>query len=789
MSSSYDRNIDRLRSAERSNAQTAMSQRTNMASTMGTRGINEANKLSDQLSDFSTTLKDMRKKDIEKKLERGRLDAIKSSEINAKKLVELQTELSTLTKTDTRYHEIKAEMLRMSGPNVYPDADRIAHLSPWGQVGYAKEKLRMFNETFPDKLNHAMANSEKAITIQGMSFTPKELHDNNIHGLPFKEAAMHIVADDIKLAAGLDKFSPELLELGGVNDAIQKAKESNTAKYRQRYNIEASSNTRSQAELTWKTSQKTGDDIYHFLVKTSATMDGNNNQLGNGGAWEALDNLIIQEGINQNNSNYAFDILNKPMPPELAKKLGAKLGTTYAQQWPNKVASLKQSIQDGSTKKINNDLKNLESAGTAIQVEFIKKARQADLTTQEVNEYKRRFGQLGLSIPSSVTNYETLTMRDQREDKQSIEALIASQDGYISHEQLDQFHPQAAVEYREKATKLEKAAIEDFDSEAKIKAYLDRTWESMGLKGNEKTPEYIEAMSNAKADYAKKFNLYVSMGYTPAEASHFAFYADVVKDKETGELVPDSEGVLKHIERAEENNKYIEKGREVLPTLKQGNLRVAEINKGKREMLDNSDIIFEQVVGGSYGKKQLDTIIENINKYGHNKGVLKNKNAILYYKGLARGKNVTWLGLVDAQLKVAGHDGLWPDERPALINLSEGKDEKGVTIADPYKFRANMKDVIRAFEENGDQMSVLYGTRILQDSFPKSKTPMSVWDRIEELLYPDWILEDTDGLTNPTPIPRTSTGGTVPEYKPLPKWATLGGTVPEYKPLPDWATT
>ena len=43
-----------------------------------------------------------------------------------------------------------------------------------------------------------MANSEKAVKIQNMSFTPKELHDNNIHGLPFKEAALNIVADDIK---------------------------------------------------------------------------------------------------------------------------------------------------------------------------------------------------------------------------------------------------------------------------------------------------------------------------------------------------------------------------------------------------------------------------------------------------------------------------------------------------------------------------------------------------------------------------------------------------------------
>ena len=328
MSSSYDRNIDRLRSAERRNAQTAMSQRTNMAQIEGQRGIREADKIGRELEKFSSTLKDMREKDVAEKQERGRLEAIQQSNVNSEKLVELQKELSTLTAMDTRYHEIKAEMLKMSGPDIYPDADRIAHLSPWEQTGYMKEKLRVFNETFADKLNHAMANSEKAVKIQNMSFTPKELHDNNIHGLPFKEAAMNIVAEDIKKNAGLDKFSPELLELAGVNDAIQKAKESTTAKYRQRYNVEASSNTRSKAEMTWKTSQKTGEDINHFLVKTGATMDANNVQVGNAGAWKALEGLIVKEGISGYDDEYAIKILNQPMPDSLAKKLGVPKGTT-----------------------------------------------------------------------------------------------------------------------------------------------------------------------------------------------------------------------------------------------------------------------------------------------------------------------------------------------------------------------------------------------------------------------------------------------------------------------------
>ena len=40
--------------------------------------------------------------------------------------------------------------------------------------------------------------SRKALKIENLTFTPKELHENNIHGLPFKEAAIQMVAKDIK---------------------------------------------------------------------------------------------------------------------------------------------------------------------------------------------------------------------------------------------------------------------------------------------------------------------------------------------------------------------------------------------------------------------------------------------------------------------------------------------------------------------------------------------------------------------------------------------------------------
>jgi len=733
MSSSYDRNINRLRSAERSNAQTAMSQRTEMANTMGNRGIQEAQQFNKQLSAFSNTLRDLEEKREKRANKRGAMMAQEQATIDAEKLVQLQNELGTLTAEDTRFHEIKAEMLRLSGPDVYPDADRLTQMSRWEQAGYLKEKLRSVNDTFAEKLSHAMMTSEKALRIENVTFTPKELHDNNIHGMPFKEAAVQMIAEDIKKNAGLEKFSPELLELAGTNKAIQDAKEQIIAKYRARYNVESSSQHRSKAETTWKTGQKTGEDIYHYLVKTGATVDGNNNVVGNAGAWKAFESIIVAEGIEENDSDYATRILSQPMPDSLAIKVGAKKGTTYADHWPGKVKDLKQKIKDGYTKKIENDLKNLEAAGKGVEVEFIEKARQGDLTSTQVNEYKRKFGELGLTIPSSVTKYETASDRNEREDKDTLEALVASQNGYISHEQLDAFHPKAALEYRDTATKLEKAALKEFGSEDKIKANLDTVWRSMGIKGNEKSTDYINAFENAKIDYAEKYNKYIAMGYEPQVASHYALHADSVVDPETKEPIPDSIGVIREIKTKTVGNKYIEAAQAVEKDLKPGAHRVVQIKMAKDEIANDVSAVTKTVLGGYYGQKQINKIQENIEKYGP-RGLYMDEGAIAYYKGIVRGRNPRegglW-GLIDAQLKANGYTEGLSQSRPNSVSLATGIDENGDVISNERGTQNIDAEIVRAMQYPSLETS-LYAQYLLDDTL-KNGIGTSIWDKPSNL--------------------------------------------------------
>ena len=756
MSKSYDRNIERLKANVSQRSAEMQRINTEGAILRGKEGIERVRAVTDKLEPFSKELKEWKLKDIEKKKAEGvaaarkaKLDKAKWLEEHgseaqkrlyaieeAQKMGELAFEFEDAKAQDLEYQRLKKKLLDSAGTSAYPDAERLAQLSPWQQVGFAQEKLRVFNETFEDKLAHEMQNSTKQFKLAGITFTPQEIKDNNM-AFPMKQAAIELISEDIRQRHGVDRFSPEMLKMSKTEDVILKAKESQVAKYRERYNIESSMNTRQKAMLEWNRSEKTAIDVEKLLVMNSATVDTDGKLLGNTGGWKAVEEILVNDGVKLQNPEYANKILDQPMSVEMCKQLGVKQGTTFSQQWPQRTAEIKRKIKEGYVKEINDEEKFLKAAGTDLVNDFIKDARSGNLSSQEVNEYKRKFGDLGLPIPSDVTNYETVSDMNERESKDALEALVASQNGYISHEQLDRYHPKAALEYRDKATKLEESALKKHGAEKKIKAHLDTTWKAMGIKGNEKSPAYVEAMENAKADYAVKYNRYIAMGYESAVASHLALRAQQVTDKETGEVIPDSMGVLTEIETRGENNKYVVEGQSIEKILKPGHLRVARISSGKREIKDDPNIIFNGTIGGDYGRRQLASITENIEKHGVEKGLNMNKGARKYYEGLARGRDGNWMGLVDAQLKAIGHEGLWPKERPPEQDLYSGRTMDGKYISDPNGLLPIAKQMERA-SKFPTPNTYWYSTCMLRDCMPSRTDPQSIWDE-EEALYP-WMV-------------------------------------------------
>jgi len=763
MSKSYNRNIDRLKTAERESARQEGQYHLAKGRADGEWGIDHVQKVTKGLEPFSKELQAWKKRDIEKKKAEGvaaarkaKLEAAKmlpehakriQAIEEAKKVGELAFEFEDAEAMDMEYHRLKKEMLDAAGTRAYPDADRLAQLSPWQQVGFAQEKLRVFNNTFEDKLAHAMQNSDEVIELAGIKFTPSEIKDNNM-AFPMKQAAIEILSEQIREAQGIDRFSPEMLRLSKTGDAIQKAKESQLGKYRERYNVESSMNTRQKGKLEWSRSEKTAINLEKLLLVHSATVDTDGNLLGNTGAWKEVEKILVDDGIAQHNPEYAHKILDQPMSDRMADSLGAKRGTTFSQQWPKRTQEIKRQIKEGYVKEVNDEEKFINAAGTELTNEFKTKAREGALSSQEVNEYKRKYGELGLTIPGDVTNYETVSDRDEREDKDTLEALIASNNGRISHEELDQFHPKAALEYREKADKFEREALKSFDAEKKIKAHLDTTFTGMGIKGNEKSPAYVEAMANAKADYARQYNKYVSMGYEPALASHLALRGKPgeVKD-ENGEPIQGEMGVLTEIETNGASSKYVIEGQSIEKEIKPGHLRVARIASGKREIKDDPNIIFTGTIGGDYGRRQLDSVTGNIEKHGVQKGLKMNKGAIQYYKGLARGRDNNWMGLLDAQLKARGHEGLWPKGKPEIQTFMEGKDENGEDIVAPQV--EGLRRSISGCTGFPSKSTLIYQDGCIKDGQGYYKgNPTSVWDS-NEWLAP-WI-----------PLPPTYTTGNI----------------------------
>ena len=731
----YNENIERLKQASTSNTSLANKYETEHANNVGNQRIQEARDIANGLSNFSNTLKVWQEKEKEKALERGRQQAKQHATEDALKLIELQRKIKTVQEQDTRFHEWKAEMLRLSGPDVYPEADRLAKMSPWAQVGYAQEKLRVFNDSFDDRLAYMMQNSDQAITIQGITFTARELRQNNITGLPFKEAAVQLMTEQIKQESGIYKFSPELLALAGTNKTIQTAKDGQMGKFRERYNIDASMQTRAQAVAEWDRSEKTGSDLQRFFLQQAATVNEKNQILGNVGGWNSVFDKLTEEGIALADPGYADTIGNLPIPSDMAIQLGVKPGTTFKEHWPQRFNKLKSSIKSGYVTATDAELKYQKAEGKKIEAAFIEEGRKKPLSAQEVNAWKRKFHQAGLPIPSGVTNYETVSDMDERESKDMIEALMASNKGYISHDQLDQFNPTAALEYREKATRMEKAALQEFDAEKKIKAHLDTAFTNMGIKANEKSPAYVEAMANAKGDYALKYHRYIAMGYPSAEASHHALHSPAVNDPESGQALVDSQGVLNEIRQNGENSKYVVTGQSVEKSLKAGHIRVAQISIAKNEILNDAHSVTTKVIGGDYGHRQITTIKNNIDKYGA-RGLYMDKGALQYYKGIARGRNVRheggFWGIVDAQLKALGHEGLNPDNRPAMLDITTGRDKDGKLISDRRGHSVVNRRIASALQYPSPNNN-LYILNMLQDEINYGQTPSSIWDQQQNL--------------------------------------------------------
>ena len=739
MSKSYTRNIQRLRANQASISAQEQGITTETARTRGEYEIAHAKDIANKLTPFSKALQDWKDKDIEKKIEEGKLELDKAQAENAKwleehgsehqkkilalekkiaeskaaqKRGELEYEIQDSQAQDIELQRLKTELLMRQGVNGYPDADRLAQLSPWQQVGYAQQDIKNKKNAFGDMLAHSMQNGQEQITLGRISYNAAEINDNKL-AFQMKQHAVHYYSDKIYRNLGLDKYSQEMLERGGVAEHIRKTKESQISKHRTQYNIESSANTQKKAILQWNEGPKTAKDMEHFLLVYGATVDKNNNLHGHAGALDALFNQIVAEGVaNGGNTQLMEKYKDAVIPDSIRLQMGLKPGTTFGDHWKGRFNNASAAILDQNANNINQERKILKADLTALENQLIRQIRTdpASVDRKMLDNYKRMSTALGIKS-DFIENFMTTQDREIDIQKDTIQERIDTQNGFISHAQLNEYHPEAATKYREQATKLENAHKKKHNVDGKIKAALNRTWTDAGMTSKEKPVVWEYALARATQDYERKFNQLVEIGYPPDIATKLALDGPPggANDKE-GQPMANFQGVVNEILQNGPNSRYTQEGEDALNSIADAHIRVDAINKGKLELLQEVDAIDKTIIGGKYGKDRLNEIIENIEKYGTWRGLSRSEHAMNFYDGLSRGKRqLSAHGIIDRQLKLMGHPGLYP-ERTVQVPDPDGNIEAANDALQPTKYEGSADTYNTITEDTLDLMNYYSGT-------------------------------------------------------------------------------
>ena len=366
----------------------------------------------------------------------------------------LSDEFESLEAQNDAYNRMAADIVltERALTDTYPSAAALQKLNGHRLVGYAKEKLRLTKNSWPEQMKFWMANeaAEIEIKIAGKSFKviPAEFNKAvsetdpvkrdkaiaelfkgseettittlaDVNRLQITEQILDIGEEKLRERLGLNQYKEEMLEITGLNETILNTKEQLYKAEVNRFIIANSLDQQSKSLINWNNSGKDSKALERLIIQTKWTTDQKGNLLGNSGALDFAFRQINKIGVENNNTGIADHYGSQPLPATLAQQLGVPLGTTWEQKWPSRFSELRTSIKAGYVKAVNAERDYQKAAGTELENRLTTEAREATLagqtvTTDRVNWYKDQFGKLGLPIPESVLKFETASMRDAR---------------------------------------------------------------------------------------------------------------------------------------------------------------------------------------------------------------------------------------------------------------------------------------------------------------------------------------------------------------------------------------
>tara|TARA_R100001082_G_C4365286_1_gene161595 strand:+ start:955 stop:3612 length:2658 start_codon:yes stop_codon:yes gene_type:complete len=471
--------------------------------------IEDAKKLANTLKSFSPIIDAWQKGQIEAEKERGR-ELIAERNVNLLKLESLEQETENLRQSYTSLlnatnidipRESREEAL-LSAYGAYNQAaaveekfrveseellrNELKKASNWTLTSYYREKILNFGATVNDKIIHWMNTNTEPFEYNGMTFTPADITSNPNWSPELHEAAWNIGLDQIMKAAGMDKFSPELLAYHGLTStpagenrpARQGIIEAARLKYISGATAEHLAFTRNNAEITaiddfkssnfvnnlatdvdlstdTKGAMAAGETLFQLWNEAAGMPDSEGNLIGssNTAKWEKVIEILSREGADQPRLVQQFGEIIVPPSMRPPGVTGCADGTFRIKCiWPNKVEQLKEGVHLEELARAERIVEFQGEELTKLEAEFL---QNPPTTVEELGSYLTRISSLGV-------NAQTVDWwRDRAEgfsiDEQASEALI--QEYYtdkngnitITPSQLSQLDPVTQDKYWEAA--------------------------------------------------------------------------------------------------------------------------------------------------------------------------------------------------------------------------------------------------------------------------------------------------------------------------------------------------
>ena len=312
------------------------------------------------------------------------------------------------------------------------------------------------------------------------------------------------------------------------------------------------------------------------------------------------------------------------------------------------LANYKQWFIDRDTKQYNNDRmeEKIETQQYVDQFNDTIRQREAEgkppLTDKEINALKEDFKRdTGREPPSVYDNYTTAQEHDQKQEKETIEAILGpSGRGYLIESDLEGMSFATRNEYNNRLREDQDATIAstEFRTEASKAAEAHAAVAFKGKIGKDdpKTPEYQNYVRRAKDSYDINYRQEIRKGETPAQA-HKNALAMLEKNAQAGSYtIPDPVGPNVAVQR--------------------------QVLSADTWLKNNPEDWRSQVIPGTEESlKQLQEAVKS-------KGPLRIPQA---YKAIASSrKDMTAWDIANAQLKAVTGEGLKPNGKNYAEEIS-----------------------------------------------------------------------------------------------------------------------